>query len=422
MRKITQFHATDKPDANHMLLAVDVSSRQLDLYSRYRQDGTQFEVCEGFSNDLTTIADRLTYYAKQARGLGYKGLSIVVEPSGLYETKLTRLALERGHRVWMVNPERMYKAGVIHHGDSGKSDPLDGKVLYMLARMGKVSRLVPLPEEWQTLRQLGKWLEDCTLAAADLRIRIGGLRRELFVDWHQNSDLSWGPTGQTIQQLYGFDPWKMTRRSYPEFIAQVKAHRPGIPERCLTRIWSQAQSSCSASAPPGQPALVRRQLDHSWEMWSGFQHRKQQLGEHMIALIDGLDPGHWIPPLFSGFSELMRAKILAETGPLRQFPHWRALLAYSGLKIRMRESGTWRGNDKITKKGRILLRKHLGQAAFSLLRRDRLLGPYYHRKIAEGMPAGKAKVACMRKLVKILYGAAKSSRPFDPERVYRCAG
>lgn len=118
----------------------------------------------------------------------------------------------------------------------------------------------------------------------------------------------------------------------------------------------------------------------------------------------------------------MRAKILAETGPLSRFPHWRALLAYAGLKIRMRASGTWRGKDKITKKGRILLRKHLGQAAFSLLRKDRLLGPYYHRKIAEGMPGGKAKVACMRKLVKILYGAAKSRKPFSPQRVYQCAG
>lgn len=29
----------------------------------------------------------------------------------------------------------MYKAGVVHHGD-------DGKVLFMIAQMGKVSRLV----------------------------------------------------------------------------------------------------------------------------------------------------------------------------------------------------------------------------------------------------------------------------------------
>lgn len=422
MRKITQFYDTDKPNPDNLLLAVDVSSQRLDLYSRYRQDGAEYELVESFSNDLHTIADRLSYYGKQAHELGYKGLSIVLEPSGRFETTFTRAALEAGHRVWMVNPERMYKAGVLHHGDGGKSDPLDGKVLYMLGRMGKVSRLVPLPADWHQLRQLGKWLDDCSLATADLRIRIGGLRRELFVDYDQSKDLSWGATGQTIQTLYGFDPWKITSGSYQGFLATIKAHRPRIPRRGLARIWQQAQSSCQAPLPTAQRHIVSDQLHHLWHCWSDHTLRKQSLEAQMIRLVDGLDSACWLPPLFSGFSECMRAKILAETGPLRRFPHWRALLTYAGLKIRMRASGTWRGKDKITKKGRILLRKHLGQATFSLLRKDRILGPYYHRKIAEGMPAGKAKVACMRKLVKILYGAAKSGRRFNPKRVYRCAG
>lgn len=422
MRKITQFHDTDKPDPNHLLLAVDVSSRTLDLYSRYRLNGREYEVAESFQNDLTTISDRLDDYAKQARGLGYNGLSLVVEPSGRYEKKLTQVALQRGHSVWTVNPERMYKAGVVYHGDDSKTDPLDGPVIYMMARMGKVSRLVPLPAQWQQLRQLGQWLEDTTLAAADTRIRIGGLRRELFLDYDQRSDLTWGPTGQTIQELFGFDPWRITRSSYSRFVAQVKAHRPSIPQRCLARIWSQAQSSCSAPLSSEQRRIASDQLDHLWQIWLDHAGRKQDLEHQMIEIVNQLSPDYWIPPLFSGFSPRMRAKILGETGPLRQFPHWRALLAYCGLKVRMRRSGKYRGKDKITKKGRILLRKHVGQAAFSLLRKDRLLGPYYHRKLSEGMPAGKAKVACMRKLVKILYGAAKSQNTFNPQRVYRCAG
>lgn len=76
MRKITQFHDTDKPDPKNLLLTVDVSSRKLDLYSRYRQDGTEYKVVESFSNDLTTIADRLDYHYKQA-GSGSLDSSVV---------------------------------------------------------------------------------------------------------------------------------------------------------------------------------------------------------------------------------------------------------------------------------------------------------------------------------------------------------
>ncbi|MFH5833752.1 transposase [Halalkalibaculum sp. DA384] len=422
MRKITQFHDIGKLDPGSLLLAVDVSSRKLDLYSRYRQDGREYEVVESVSNDLATIADRLDYYANQAGRLGYSGLSVVVEPSGRYEQKLTRAALQAGHSVWMVNPERMYKAAVVHHGDGGKSDPLDGKVLYMLGRMGKVARLVVLPACWQQLRQWGQWLEDTTLAASRTRIHIGELRRSLFVDWQQSGDLSWGATGRALQECYGFDPWRITSGSYQRFIARMKAHRTGIPERCLASVWRQAQSSCRAPLSGGQRARCSDQLSYLWELWNRHNHRKQQLTVQMVELVDRLDPGQWIPPVFSGFPKPMRAKILAETGPLRRFPHWRALMGYAGLKIRMRASGKYRGKDKITKKGRALLRKHLGQAAFALTRKDRLLGPYYHRKIAEGMPARKAKVACMRKLLKILYGAAKSNQPFNEQRVYRCAG
>jgi transposase len=362
-------------------------------------------------------------YYKHALALGYVNLSIVVEPSGCYEKKLTSSALQKGYSVWTINPERMYKAGVVHHGDDGKSDPLDGKVLYMMAQMGNVLRLVPLSPQWQKLRELGLWMEDATLAAADARIHIGTLRRGLFVDWDQSLDLSWDPTGRTLQEVYGFDPWHITQCSVEEFIERMRAHRKGLPRKCLLRIWQQAQCSCSAPLSDDQREGIGAQLSYYWDIWTFHERRKHELAEQMVAIVEAMNSGkEWIPPLVSGFTAVTRAKILAETGPLYMFTHWRALLAYAGLKVRMRSSGNYRGKDKITKKGRVLLRKHLGQAAWVLSPKDRILGPYYHRKLSEGMPARKAKVACMRKLVKFLYGAAKSNQQFDQSRIYRSAG
>lgn len=413
---------THKPAPTHLLLAVDVSKRRLDAYSRYEQGRCEYDCIDSFANDVPTIDAKLAYYGRQALALGYQGLDIVVEPTGRHEQKLTQAAHARGHTVWMVNPEHMYKAGVIHHGDDGKSDPLDGQVLHMMARMGKVSRWVPLPMPWQKLRSLGQWLEDATLAAADVRIRIIGLRRELFVDYQQSTDLTWGATGKALQEVFGFDPWAITQGTYHSYARQMRGYNPRIPERGLAGIWQQALQSGNVECHPQQRALLLEQLTHLWRNWEYQEQRKHELGVQMVGLVNELDPEHWIPPLWPGFSQVMRAKILAETGPLRGFPHWRALVAYAGLKIRMRASGTYRGKDRITKKGRILLRKHLGQATFTLTRKDRLLGPYYHRKLGEGMPPRKAKVACMRKLVKILYGTARSKQEFSKERVYRSAG
>ena len=49
-----------------------------------------------------------------------------------------------------------------------------------------------------------------------------------------------------------------------------------------------------------------------------------------------------------------------------------------------------------------------------------LYGPYYHRKLEEGMIAAKAKVAVMRKFLRMLYSLARSGETFDPERFGRC--
>ena len=87
--------------------------------------------------------------------------------------------------------------------------------------------------------------------------------------------------------------------------------------------------------------------------------------------------------------------ILGQTGPLRDFRSGRALLRYAGLNLRERQSGAYRGQTRLSKKGRPLLRKVLGQTIFPVLRRRFLYGPYYHRKREEGMAGTKAKVAVM---------------------------
>ena len=94
--KITLFHDTDKPSPNSMLLAVDVSSRRL---HDSHNNGEKYEPSEAFSNELSDIEERLTYYAKHAHGLDYKGLSVVFEPSEWYDKKLTQTANQLGHRV-----------------------------------------------------------------------------------------------------------------------------------------------------------------------------------------------------------------------------------------------------------------------------------------------------------------------------------
>ena len=92
------------------------------------------------------------------------------------------------------------------------------------------------------------------------RIHIGELRRSLFVDWQQSGDLSWGATGRTLQECYGFDPWKITAGSY------------------------------KASLTQSQRAVCSDQLCYLWKLWSRYDRRRHYLGEQMVELVDSLAP------------------------------------------------------------------------------------------------------------------------------------
>lgn len=114
----------------------------------------------------------------------------------------------------------------------------------------------------------------------------------------------------------------------------------------------------------------------------------------------------------------MLARILAETGPLKDFKHHRALWKYAGVNIREKESGKMKGQDKISKKGRARLRRCAQQATLNLVVKNGLFGSYHHHKKQQGMAGNKAMLAVARKLLKLLHGLEKSGQPYNAQRVF----
>ena len=120
-------------------------------------------------------------------------------------------------------------------------------------------------------------------------------------------------------------------------------------------------------------------------------------------------------------NDFLLARILAETGPLEDFKSWPQLLRYAGMNLCERQSGTMVGRRRISKKGRSLLRKVLGQAVLPRVRQTDLYGPYYHGKKAKGMVGQKAMMAVARKFLKLLWGWNRSAQEYVQGRVFCCA-
>lgn len=92
-----------------------------------------------------------------------------------------------------------------------------------------------------------------------------------------------------------------------------------------------------------------------------------------------------------------------------------AFVAYMGMDVRVRDSGKFTGQRKLTKKGDGEYRRLTYNAAMTAGRYA--FKPYLERFKARGMKTTQAYVALARKLIRIAFALMKNREQFDPNRL-----
>ena len=98
------------------------------------------------------------------------------------------------------------------------------------------------------------------------------------------------------------------------------------------------------------------------------------------------------------------------------FANGDAVVAYTGLDPRARDSGQLRGRRRLSKRGPAPLRRQLFMMAFSASR-SRVFAPAYQALRARGLSTTAATVILARKLLRIAFAVWKSTAAFDPARL-----
>jgi transposase len=112
------------------------------------------------------------------------------------------------------------------------------------------------------------------------------------------------------------------------------------------------------------------------------------------------------------------AVLLAELGELARFQRLDQVVAYAGMDIEIKQSGKWRGQAKLSKRGSGLLRRMLYMAAIRCIGRPgSAFGVYYHRLVARGLSKLAALMAVMRKLLVIAASLLRKEEDYDPTKV-----
>ncbi len=121
-----------------------------------------------------------------------------------------------------------------------------------------------------------------------------------------------------------------------------------------------------------------------------------------------------------GISEVTAINILSEIVDIKRFEKAKHFVGFSGMHPSRKTSGTSVNHrGKLSKHGNNKIRHSLYMATMNATRYNPVIKAYYQRLLnREGQDKKKkivALIACMRKMLHIIYGVLKNKTAFDPE-------
>ena len=116
-----------------------------------------------------------------------------------------------------------------------------------------------------------------------------------------------------------------------------------------------------------------------------------------------------------GVSFISAATVVAETSGFSLFSSAKQLVSYSGYDIVLRESGTYKGKSRISKKGNKHIRAVLHMPSMTAIRVNPTLKPFYERLKPVKTKPLIALVAVQRKMLVLMYSLWKTNQYYDAD-------
>ncbi|HEX7341322.1 MAG TPA: IS110 family transposase [Rhodanobacteraceae bacterium] len=344
---------------------------------------------------------------------------VALEATGDYHRTLAYRLLQEGFEVCLVSSiaAARYREAVFNSWD--KNDPKDARVILALLKQGITQRFVdPLIAGHHGLQELSKTHYQISLARTRLQHSLLTHYLPLYFPeaerYFHTTQAAWFtrfllrfPTAVSIQALpfeaFELEAWELVGRKVNK-------------QAWIRGIYDTACSSTGLPVPADDVAIETFRLQ---------LRRYQQLIEQREDLVDTAKrvlhgrPDYEVLCSLPGIGPVLALTILAETGDLRRFAHHRQFLKYCGLDLAKCQSGQYRGQERLSKRGNARLRFAFWFAATVAVRmRENSFREKYERYMqpdpGNADRKRKALTAVAAKMARVAYGLVKHQTP------YRC--
>ncbi len=397
--------------ALHLVVGVDLGSETCSCCA-YTAPKTQVlkpmeipNTTQGF----TVLHERLLGF-----GVPTEQILVGFEATGRYWEALYGFLQDRGYQVQVVHPAQTHHFAS-QRGLRAKTDRLDATTIARVL-FSEDARPVYVPnEQIQTYRELVRLHTKLSDEAARYKLEIRDMVLALFPEFTQVFADPTGPTAVALLHLYpGAEAIKAAGvASLVAKLAQVAPRRYGLAtaQRLVELASVSGARPIAVSIRASSLRILCDQLLHT-------QGNLAQLEAQIAKLLESDSEAAGLRSV-PEFGPKTVAVLRAELGEVARFERSDQVVAYAGLDLTVRQSGKWRGQAKLSKRGSGLLRRMLYMAALSCLhRKHSVFKDYYEALAARGLCGRKALMAVMRKMLVVAYRLLKSGASFDPARVW----
>lgn len=339
---------------------------------------------------------------------GCNEIIVGYESTGPYGEPLIHYLKQKPVKIVQVNPMHTKRMKEINDNSPLKTDSKDPRVIADIIRVGHALSVIVPEGDVAYLRRLNNARERHVRERTALLNQLQQFVFLIFPEFTRVLKIIYSKTALFILKKY----------TTPAMIAAADQDELDKEMRCLSRNKFRTRDAAAlikfakttVGIQEGVQGLVMDILHvvSQLEMLSGFMAAIEAEMEITLKRIP------YSRKLLSikGFGITTVAGLIGEIGDFTKFNTQSEITKLAGLNLYEVSSGKKRGQVRISKRGRSLLRKILYYAAIQTVRKNGIMYHYYHRLLDSGMKSIMALVAVARKLLRIIFAMIRDNSEF----------
>jgi transposase len=330
------------------------------------------------------------------------------ESTGSYGFPILQFMKSKGAEVVQVNPKHVKRIKEITDNSPNKTDNKDSRVIADVLLLGRYLQVNFPGGKVADLRCKVQYRENLIEDISRIKNRLEGLLAQFFPEF---LDVMQGFRSKTSMYLLEHYPT-------PSKLAELGAERLSKELKKVSRgRFSYVKATgliYNANNTIGLKEGIKGYEDQVkcyMGQLSILNHQLKEKEAEIEAILNDIAISRLLLSI-KGLGKITVSIILSEIVDFTSFSIIPEVLKYAGLNLYEISSGKHKGQRRISKRGRSLLRKALFYASLNLIRKGGAFHEDYKRHLSNGMKPIKAVVAISGKLLRVIFAMVRDGKEF----------